>query len=224
MPSLKALNEESSRINKVLRCTPFSKCLEIVPSFSNLSFQFGIYAIKSSDGEILYIGKTNSFRTRFQGGHQALVRILLAGHPPESIRILTVTSTERFADDLLKLERNLLSIHAPRYNSRIPDVLEVIKMVQLKTPPVSGNIKHLLQYLPEQIQQQLEDHADHYGIPEQKILEQAIAFFLDPNGTTLHDVEPDARGLGQLSEENEILKAENEALKLRLRLLGSEGL
>jgi hypothetical protein len=224
MPSLKALNDEIARMRRLLKVTPFDKCFELVPSFTNLPFTGGIYAIKSSDREILYIGKANSFRTRFQGGHQGLVRILLAGYTPENIRILPVSTTSRFADDLLKLERVLLAGMAPRYNKRIPDLLEVNRMMQLQAIPTSGNIKQLLQYLPEQIQQQLEAHADHYGISEQKILESAVAFFLDPDGSTLTDIEPDVRGIGVVTEENEILKAENEALKARLRSLGIEDL
>jgi hypothetical protein len=224
MPSLKALNQEISRMQRLIRGTPFNQCLAVISSFSNLTFQSGVYAIKSSEEEILYIGKTGSFRTRFQGGHQGLVRIFLAGHRAEDIRILLVPTTERFAEDLLKLERSLIANAVPRYNKRIPDILEVVQMIQLQAVPVSGNIKQLLQFLPEQIQQQLEAHADHYGIPEQKLFEQAVAFFLDPDGTTFADVEPDVRGIGVVSEENEILKAENESLKARLRSLGAEGL
>jgi hypothetical protein len=147
---------------------------------------------------------------------------LLAGHLAESLRILLVPTTERFTEDLLKSERSLIADVAPRYNKRIPDILEVVKMIQLQAMPVSGNVKQFLQFLPEQIQQQLEAHADHYGISEQKIFERAVAFFLDPDGTTFGDVEPDVRGIGAVAEENEILKAENEALKLRLQGLGAE--
>jgi hypothetical protein len=224
MPSLKALNQEIARMQRLIKGTPFNRCLEITSSFRNLTFQGGVYAIKSSEEEILYIGKTGSFRTRFQGGHQGLVRIFLAGYRAEDIRILPISTTDRFAEDLLKLERSLIVNIVPRYNKRIPDILEVVKMIQLQAVPASGNIQQLLQFLPEQIQQQLEAHADHYGVPEQKLFERAVAFFLDPDGTTFADVEPDVRGIGVVSEENEILKAENESLKAKLRILGAEDL
>jgi hypothetical protein len=228
MPSLKAFNQEVDRIRQLFKRTPFDRCLEIEPPYRNLTFQAGLYALKSHQGEVLYVGKTSAYRTRFQQGHHALLRMLMRGIPVRDIRIMLAPVTERFVDDIEMLERHLIVAFDPVYNVYKPDLLEVVMMVQTQSKVSPGRLKELIQTLPDPIVEQIEAHADQYGLSEERIVERAIAFFLDHDAVDFTDIQPDKlKSLGTLAEENIVLTDENQflkdqlaAMKQRLRAMG----
>jgi hypothetical protein len=237
MPSLKAQKQEIDRMRRLIKNTPFAQCCPIEPRYANLSFLAGVYAIKSSQEEVLYVGKASSFRTRFQNGHQALLAILVDGYAAIDIRILTVPTTERFVEELLMLERFLIVAFDPRYNKRKPDPVKVMTMLEVKAPIAPGRIKELLHTLPDVVVEQIESHADIYGVSEEKVLERAITFFLNPDAVVFSDLDKEQfKGIGVLTEENiilidqnqyltsktEVLEQENMRLKAKLQELGIE--
>jgi hypothetical protein len=211
VPSNRSLNHEISRILKLIQGTSWSDCIAIEGSFKSLSFMAGIYAIKTRDEKILYVGKANAFRTRFQSGHQALVRIFIDGIRPDAVRIITVPTTARFADDLLSLEKGVLFCLRPQYNRRIPALSEVEGTMQIKAL-TTGHLKDILRYLPEPVVQAVEDHADTYGLTEQQVMEFAVANLLGLELTSLGDLEDEElKSIAQLKEEIAILKAKLKA-------------
>lgn len=212
MPSRERLQKEATRVIRLLQSTPFEQCTTIEKGFANLSFQAGIYAIKSDEAEILYVGMTSAFRTRFQNGHQALLKILISGVPAVRLRILPIPIDGRYVDYLLQLEKQAIFAIQPRYNVRMPSSQEIARMVATTTTPTTGQLSEVLQYLPEPIVNALEDHADTYGLSDNQVLEMAIAQFLDLDVTSF-DALPQLKGLAAL-------KAENEILKLRLEAAG----
>jgi hypothetical protein len=227
MPSLKAFNQEVDRIRRLFKNTPFDQCLELAPPYSNLSFQAGPYALKSNQGQVLYVGKASSYRTRFQRGHHGLLRMLMRGLSIADIRVVLAPVAERFVDDIEMLERHLIVAFDPDYNVYKPDLLEVVMMVQTSARVAPGRLKELLQTLPDPVIEQIETHADQYGLTEERILERAIAFFLDHDAVDFNDIHPAIKGLGAVTEENivladenQLLKDENSLLKVRLRELG----
>jgi hypothetical protein len=207
VPSNRSLNKEVGRILDVIQRTAWEKCVQIEKGFKALSFMAGIYALKTQDDNILYVGKANAFRTRFQGGHQILVEMFLDGFSPESVRIISVPTTARFADDLLRLEAGVIFILRPQYNKRIPSFNEVHGTMQLRQP-TTGHLKDILRYLPEPVVQAVEDHADTYGLTEQQVMELAVSNLLGLETTSLGDFnKEDLPSLAELREEVAILKA-----------------
>jgi hypothetical protein len=228
MPSLKAFNQEVDRIQRLFKNTPFDRCLVLEPPYRNLSFECGPYALKSSEGKILYVGKASAYRTRFQGGHHALLRILMRGVPIRDVRVILAPVTERFVDDIERLEQHLIVAFDPDYNVYKPNLVEVVMMVQTTARVSPGKLKELLQTLPEPVVEQIEAHADQYGLSEERILERAIAFYIDHDAIGFSDIKPEMKGLGSVTEENivladenQLLKDENSLLKMRLRELGA---
>jgi hypothetical protein len=212
MPSRERLQKEATRVIRLLRITPFEQCTTLEKGFANLSFQAGIYAIKSDEAEILYVGMTSAFRTRFQNGHQALLKILISGVPAVKLRILPIPIDSRYVDYLLQLEKQAIFAIQPRYNVRMPSSQEIASMVATTTTTTTENLSEVLQYLPRTIVNALEDHADTYGLSDNQVLEMAIAQFLDLDVSSF-DALPKLKGLAAL-------KAENEILKLRLEAAG----
>ncbi|MGI0486442.1 GIY-YIG nuclease family protein [Pantanalinema rosaneae CENA516] len=209
MPSADRVKKEIHAVLKVIQSTSFEDCLPLERGYKNLTFQAGIYALKSVDGEVLYIGKASAFRTRFQNGHQTLNQLFLDGFDPKSIRVVTVSTTARYVDYLLTIEKGLIFALQPRYNRYIP-VSEVAAMQQLQTP-TSGHLTEVLKYLPGAVVEALEDHADAYGLTDVQVLELAIAQFLDLNAVSFGEIEK-FKGVGALKEENAILKAKLKSL------------
>jgi hypothetical protein len=209
MPSLKRVNNECDRILKIIQNKKFEDCLVIQRGFKNLGFETGIYAIKSDDDTVLYVGKASAFRTRFQGGHQTLNNMFLDGMNPQGIRLVTVPTPIRYLDSLLIIEKWIIFLLQPKYNKQIP--YGEVTAVQQLIPPTTGHLKDVLNYLPDAIVEALEDHADAYGMTDAQILELAIAQFLDLESVSFSEVEK-LKGLGALREENAILKARLQAL------------
>jgi GIY-YIG catalytic domain len=211
VPSTRSLSNEIKRIIKLIQGIEWSECTALEGNFRSLSFMAGIYAIKNQNDKVLYVGKANAFRTRFQSGHQALVKMFIDGIRPEDVRIVTVPTTARFSDDLLSLERGVLFCLRPKYNERIPALSEVEGIMQIKSP-TTGHLKDILRYLPEPVVQAIEDHADTYGLTEQQVMEFAVANLLGLEITSLGDVEDEElKSIAQLKEEIAILKAKLKA-------------
>jgi hypothetical protein len=203
MPSSNRIKRETERILKIFQKTKFDDCLPLERGYSNLSFGTGIYAIKSGD-VVLYVGKANAFRTRFQSGHQTLIAMFLDGLSPSAIRIVTVPITARYADSLLDLEKRIIFALQPQYNKRIPSYDEVLAM-QLRQP-TTGHLKNVLDYLPDPVVEALEDHADTYGLTDAQVIEMAIANLLDLETTSLGDLK-NLETLAQLKERVAMLEA-----------------
>lgn len=53
--------------------TPFEQCQPLSRNFITLPSRPGIYAIRHQTDGLLYIGKTKNLRSRFNGGHKALL-------------------------------------------------------------------------------------------------------------------------------------------------------
>jgi hypothetical protein len=202
MPSSDRLKREAERILDIILRTKFEDSLPLVRSFSNLSFAAGIYGIKTCEA-ILYIGKANAFRTRFQPGHQALIAMFLDGLSPSDLRIVTVPVSTRYADSLLDLEKRITFALKPKYNKYIPS-LDAVLAMQLREP-TSGHLKEVLNYLPDPVVDALEDHADTYGLTDAQVIELAIANLLDLNTTSLGDLK-NLETLAQLKERIAILE------------------
>jgi hypothetical protein len=215
MPSRERLQKEATRVIQLLQRTEFAQCTIIEKTFANLSFQAGIYAIKSATEEILYVGMASAFRSRFQNGHQALLKILISGVPAVELRILPVPIPGRYVDYLLQLEKQAIFAIQPRYNVRVPSVQELAGMVAITTK--TGHLRDVLQYLPGRIVDALEDHADSYGLSDSQVIELAIAQFLDLDVASF-DALPRLKGLAALKAENEILKMRLEAAGLSTKI------
>jgi hypothetical protein len=136
--------------------------------------------------------------------------MLIEGVSPTTIRLLTVPLTARYIDYMLDIERWILHILKPKYNIRIPSFQEVTGTMQLR--PTSGHLADVLKFLPDQIVEALEDHADAYGLSDSQVLELAIAQFLDLDSVSFGEWQ-NFKGVGAL-------RAENEILKTRLRAAG----
>jgi hypothetical protein len=210
MPSLNRIDKETKRILKLIELTKFESCKVVQKGFANLSFEAGIYAIKSVEEEVLYVGIASAFRTRFQIGHQGLQAILIDGISARDIRLLTIPLTARYIDYMLDMERWILYVLKPKYNVRIPSFGEATATMQLK--PTTGHLADVLKFLPDHIVDALEDHADAYGLTDNQVLELAIAQFLDLDSVSFGDPR-DLKGVGAL-------RAEVEILKMRLRAAG----
>ncbi len=95
--------------------TDISKVLSTIPKLP------GIYIMKDGRGEILYIGKAKSLKTRvhsyFQKSRHLSARTIVFTNKVKDIKFLT-TKTEAEA---LILESNFIKKHQPRYNVLLKD-------------------------------------------------------------------------------------------------------
>ncbi len=66
---------------------PFDQCLEIDRQFHHFPHRPGLYAVRHHRDGLLYLGKTNDLRTRFNGGHKAFTWAWLDLYPPTDVRI-----------------------------------------------------------------------------------------------------------------------------------------
>ncbi len=94
----------------------------------------------------------------------------------------------------------------PRYNSRIPS-LEVRTIMQI-TDRVT-----ILDSLPPVVREALEDYGAETGLSPDQVVELAIVNFLDVDAVTFPKG-AELRTLGQLKEENAILKLKLKAAGL----------
>jgi hypothetical protein len=100
---------------------PFDQCLEIDRKFHHFPHRPGIYAIRHHTEGLLYLGKTNDLRTRFNGGHKAFTWAWLDLYPPVDVRI-AVAALDRWGNPglLSEIEAILLRATEPPYNAKIP--------------------------------------------------------------------------------------------------------
>lgn len=202
MPSLKRLNEEALKVTRLLERISFADCLPITRKFTNISITAGIYAFKHRSGEILYVGKAASFRTRFKG-HQTLIALYVDQVPVTDVRIALAPLTQQWIDSLEDIEKRVVFALQPRYNERIPTVRD-LEMLQLKTVP-PAKVSELLAILPDAVQDAIFDYAATSGLTEAQILELALAQFLDLDAVSFGAVDR-YPSLGALQEENKILR------------------
>lgn len=90
-------------------------------ALKNLPDHPGVYIMKNSDGEIIYIGKALSLKNRvrqyFQSSRAHSIKVLtMVSHIAEFEYILTDSELEA-----LILECNLIKKHMPKYNIRLKD-------------------------------------------------------------------------------------------------------
>ncbi|MBD2120286.1 GIY-YIG nuclease family protein [Trichocoleus sp. FACHB-262] len=115
-------SEEQARASlDRLAFLPFDSCLPITREFNDLPRRPGLYAIRHRHEGLLYLGKTNTLETRFNGGHKAFTWAWLDRYPPDDIRI-AIAEIERWGNRglLSELEAILLRATEPPYNARIP--------------------------------------------------------------------------------------------------------
>jgi hypothetical protein len=190
MPTKAHIQEEITKILRVFRNTKFEDGIAVAPGVSDLPQKTGVYAIKHRELSVLYVGKANNYRTRFQSGHDALLRMLLGGMNPADLYIVLYPLYGRWVEYILDLEKQVIFCLTPKYNKRVPSVAEVTKMVASAPRPItSGHLKDILRYLPDSILGALEDYADTNRLSDLQVLEMAIAGFLDLESTEFHHAE-----------------------------------
>ena len=202
MPSADRFNAETTRIVRLLEQTQFVEGLEIVRGFVNIPQTTGIYAFKHRSGELLYVGKASAFRTRFKG-HQTLVAFYTDEIPVSDVRILLAPLTPGWVNHLEVLEKRVLFVLRPRYNSLVP-TLENLEMMQLRTI-APAKVSELLNVLPDSVQDAIDDYANRSGLTEAQVLELALAQFLDLNTTSFTESET-YPSLGALQERVKVLE------------------
>jgi excinuclease UvrABC nuclease subunit len=113
-----SVRQEAERILQSLN-VDFSECSELLKDFRNLPNRPGIYAVRY-ETEILYIGRSNNIRTRFQSGHKALGWALMDGLQAQQIRIAAVTVELPWFRSLKLIEEEILRLTKPSYNVQYP--------------------------------------------------------------------------------------------------------
>jgi hypothetical protein len=212
MPTTAKIQQEVSKIARLFQKTEFENGIPVVPKIAELTHQTGVYAIKHRDSSILYVGKANSFRTRFQSGHDALLRILLSGTNPTDVYLVLYPLRGRFVEYILELEKLVIHALSPIYNKRVPSFAEVTQMVSTAPRPItSGHLKDILRYLPDHILGALEDYADANQLNDLQVLEMAIAGFLDLESTEFRHVE-DLESVAQMRNNIALLQTKVELL------------
>jgi hypothetical protein len=220
MPTTAKIKQEVLKIARLFQRTDFESGIPVAPKITELTHQTGVYAIKHRDLSVLYVGKANSFRTRFQSGHDALLRILLSGTNPADVYIVPYPLRGRFVEYIMELEKLVIFELTPSYNKRVPSFAEVTQMVSTAPRPVtSGRIKDILRYLPDHILGALEDYADSNQLNDLQVLEMAIAGFLDLESTEFRHVE-DLESVAQMRSNIALLQTKVELLTQAMQTQG----
>jgi hypothetical protein len=190
MPTKDKIQQEIKKAIRTFHNAQPESGIAVAPKIGDLPHKTGLYAIKHRDQSILYVGKANSYRTRFQSGHDALLRIVLGGVNPVDLYIVLYPLSGRWVEYILDLEKQVIYCLTPEYNKRLPSLAEVTKMVASAPRPItSGHLKDILRYLPDSILGALEDYADTNQLSDMQVLEMAIAGFLDLESTEFNHVE-----------------------------------
>ncbi|WP_249068508.1 GIY-YIG nuclease family protein [Argonema antarcticum] len=113
------IKTEAFRILRILTDTPFSECYPLTKYFYDLPNRLSIYAVRHKNEGILYIGKAGNVRSRFLGGHKALVWAYIERLDPDDVRIVTVALSYEWRRLQLDLETVMIQTLKPRYNSKI---------------------------------------------------------------------------------------------------------
>lgn len=218
MPSISQLKAEVDRLLKLIRHTPFEDCLPLERGFQNLPNTAGVYALRTVS-EILYVGKAGDFRTRFKG-HQTLNTIYIDKIRPEDLRILLVPLSAYYYPHLLLLERQMTFVLRPRYNSSMPAVDQIQKLMQLRQSPPSSGVQDLLRFMPDPVVEAVEQFAEANRISVPQAVEFAFASFLNVEATSFGEVVDGLQTPGATKEENAILKLKLKATRKALAEAG----
>lgn len=221
MPSIDRIQREYDRVLKILKSTPFHKCFDCGETLIQVLPQNpGHYVFKTADGEILYIGKTSNLRTRLTYAHHVFRRLWLDQISPTDVRLMWTLTPARYLEYDRWIEKRMIFTLRPRYNDEIPKNFdEVNAMQQLQSRSVE--LKQILQYLPSNLLDAIEDYADNVGLSDQQVVELAFSMFFDLNATSFGELES-LRSPGMLLEENRSLELENAALRQELQRLKSQ--
>jgi hypothetical protein len=198
------IKQESRNILKILSSTAFENCYPLTKDFKQLPRQPGLYAIRHRDQGIQYLGKALNLRDRFKSGHSAIVSAYIDGLDADALRIAVVTVSPYWLASLDALEARMIVEVKPRYNIYIPS-LEATTVMQLT------NQVTILDSLPPAVREALEDYGAETGLNPDQVVELAVVHFLDMDAVTFPDGDA-LKSLGQLKEENAILKLKLKAL------------
>ncbi len=112
------ISTEALRILQILTSIPFDECYLVTKDLAELPTRLCIYAVRHREEGILYISKAGSVRTRFSGGHKALLWEYLERLDPDDV-IAALPLSYEWRRHQLELETVMLQTAKPRYNSRI---------------------------------------------------------------------------------------------------------
>jgi len=201
------MNEDILRVVRFIQRIRFEDSLPIQRGFVSFPLNQGIYVFVHKSNEILYVGKTNTFRRRFKN-HQALVMLYADGVPVEDIRINFLQLSQYSLADIEIIESAIVAELKPRYNIRIRKV-DPTAMKSLSSPP-SAKLADMVALLPPHIQQAIQDHMLVTGLTQEQVVELVFASFLDLDAVSFGKTN-NYPTVGRLLEENAALKALLEA-------------
>jgi hypothetical protein len=203
------IEDEAGRCRRVLEQTPFKKCLPLEQNFSSLPIASGLYAVKSREEEILYIGKTANIRGRFQTGHQGLMRAFIDGWNVADLRIVVVRFGKVFIPFLEDIEARILIAVQPMYNREIPKSEEVNAGMTVAKPFSNVVKRRMIDYLPLYVVERIREYGAENGLNEDEVVELAIAHFFDMESFSFEGC--DFESPGEMKERVAILQAQLEA-------------
>ncbi|PZD73105.1 hypothetical protein C1752_02760 [Acaryochloris thomasi RCC1774] len=115
------LKIQARKILDEIAFTTFEQCEPLTRDFTHIPLRPGIYAIRHITEGLLYIGKTQSLRKRFKGGHKAFLWAWLDKYDDATIRIVfRPIPHSKNPTLLLELEAIILRATDPPYNAQIP--------------------------------------------------------------------------------------------------------
>lgn len=118
---MKKAKGRAREILDALVALPLSACSPVERSFTLLSAEPGLYAVRHRREGLLYVGKTQDFKERFRGGHKALTWAWIADYDHRDVWIATYAlDFQEWRALSSELEGLILRISEPPYNARIP--------------------------------------------------------------------------------------------------------
>jgi hypothetical protein len=202
------------RVIKLLKRIKFDDCYEATADGSNLPRRPGIYAFKHRDKRILYVGKSNNVRQRFNARHGVFVDLFFAGYAIDDLRIAVVPI---IGDDLPYLEiieAIVISTLTPEFNRKRYTLAEIAAMVAVRSFKIPADIQ-LTDLLPPNAVAAIEDYAKENLLSSNQVIELALAQFLDYETVTL-DGYDHLKSFAQLKNQIEIMQAELDGLKRQM--------
>jgi hypothetical protein len=203
------IEDEARRCRRVLEQTPFKKCFPLEQNFSSLPIASGLYAVKSREEEILYIGKTSNVRGRFQTGHQGLMRAFIDGWSVDDLRIAVVRFGKVFIPFLEDIEARILLALQPVYNRDIPTRQDVNAGMTVAKPLSNVVKRRVIDYLPLYVVERIREYGAENDLNEDEVVELAIAHFFDMESLSFEGC--DFESPGEMKERIAILEAQLEA-------------
>lgn len=115
------LRIQAKEILEEIAFTSFEQCEPITRNFDHIPARPGIYAIRHITDGLLYIGKTQSLRKRFRGGHKAFLWAWLDKYDDATVRIVfQPIPYSKNPALILELKAIILRATDPPYNVQIP--------------------------------------------------------------------------------------------------------